>query len=100
MNEIVIKAALFALLMFLAGIFIAIASKNIIKIFIGLEISFNASILMLSVWQNPNLQSACAILSVCALILGFCAIFIILNIYKKFRTLNIDEIQQKASEGE
>lgn len=85
-------------LLFCSGIFITIASRNILKIFIGLLISYSCAIALLFVSKNPFCIEICTILSAIAPVISFASVFTITKIYKKFNTLDIDKIEKTVRE--
>ncbi len=87
-----------AIIIFCAGLFLTIASKNILKIFIGLLISYCAAILLLYISYNPSNINACMIFSILAPLITFIGTFIISKIYRKFHTFEVDEIEKIIKE--
>ncbi len=86
------------LIIFCAGLFLTVASRNILKIFIGVLISYCASILLLHISSNPYNIAGCIILSLLAPLLAFAGVFVISKIYRKFNTFEIDEIEKIIKE--
>ncbi len=87
-----------AFLVFCAGLFLVIATRNILKIFIGTVLLYNASILILTLSGDAQNILMGVILSAFVLAAGFFGIFIITKIYSKFNTLDIKEIEKTARE--
>ena len=87
-----------AMIIFCAGLFLTIASKNILKIFTGLLTSYSAIILLLHISSNPFNITFCTILSILAPVITFIGVFIITKIYKKFKTLEANKIEKIIKE--
>ena len=85
-------------ILFCSGVFITIASRNILKIFIGLLISYSAALVLLFVSKNPFGIEICTVLSALAPIICFASIFAITKIYKKFNTLDFNKIEKTVRE--
>ena len=87
-----------AFIFFCAGLFLAISSRNLLKIFIGILISYSSVILLLYLSSNPYDTNTCTILSILAPILTFIATFISTKIYKKYNTIEIDKVEKIIKE--
>ena len=83
-----------AFLVFCAGLFIVIATRNILKIFIGTILIYNASVMLLTISNNAQSILIGVILSAFTLAVGFFGMFVITKIYTKFNTLDIKEIEK------
>ncbi len=83
-----------AFILFCTGLFLTVASKNILKIFIGVLISYSAALVLLFISQNPPAAEICAVLSVLAPLICFAGVFTITKVYKKFNTVDIDKIEK------
>ena len=87
-----------ALIIFCAGLFLTVASRNILKIFTGLLISYSATILLLHISDNPFNIAFCFILSALTPFIAFLGIFLTIKIYKKFNTFETDKIEKIIKE--
>lgn len=99
MSALCLKVLIAAIILFCMGVFICAISKNILKIFLGVILMYNSSILALSVNQSRINEAMALVLCVFAPIVYFIGTFIIIKIYKKFNTLDMDKIEQ-AAKGE
>lgn len=84
---------------FCAGLLLTIASGNVLKIFIGILISYSCAIALLYMSNCPYKVTACVFLSAIAPVINFIGIFTIIKIYKKFNTLETDEIEKIVREN-
>lgn len=91
---LVISAALFSL-----GLYMAVAKKNAIQVLIGIELILNAAILNLVAFGrydklNNNGQTFALFAIVLAAATTAVALAIILNVYRKYKTIEPDSIDQ------
>ena len=94
-NDLIFNTVFFAIMLFLMSIVIALSTRNILKIFISLEIMITTSILLLEIWQG-KFTSLEIFLTCCAFLFGICGLIVIHYIYQKFKTLDIKQIYKLA----
>ena len=88
------------LIIFGAGLLLTVATRNILKIFIGILISYSAAIMLVFISSNPYAILNSAILSAIAPFICFLFMFIIAKINKKFNTLEIKKKKKIIKEEE
>jgi len=90
----VVSAALFCL-----GLFIILAKRNAIQILIGIELMLNAAILNLVAFgRYDRINNGGQMFALFAIVLAAAttavALAIILNVYRRYRTIDADKINQ------
>jgi NADH:ubiquinone oxidoreductase subunit K len=90
----VVSAALFCL-----GLFVIISKKNAIQILIGIELMLNAAILNLVAFgRYDRVNNGGQMFALFAIVLAAAttavALAIILNVYRRYRTIDADKINQ------
>ena len=99
-NQLILNISHFGIALFLCGIFITFATKNIFKIFLGVQISLISAILILFLNKSPQCSNLALCLTFCLPILAFCGLFLIKNIYLKFRTADLTQIEKITRDKE
>lgn len=99
MNEIpVIYYLYLASFLFSAGIFTVLAKRNAVYVLIGVELMLNAANLVLVTFSRYDPSFGGQIMGLFVVVLTVCevsiALAILLNIYKKYRTSDLDEVQE------
>ena len=89
-----ISAALFCI-----GLFMVVTKKNAIQILIGIELMLNAAILnMVAFGRYDKLANTGQVFAVFAIVLAAAttavALAIILNVYRRYKTINPDKLNQ------
>lgn len=99
MNESIALYTLYlAALLFSSGIYVVITKRNAIFVLIGVELMLNAANILLATFskQDPNINGQ--VFAVFAVVLTVCevsiALAILLNIYRKSKVSNLDELNQ------
>ncbi|WP_421762582.1 NADH-quinone oxidoreductase subunit NuoK [Ekhidna sp.] len=99
MSESIIPYSLYlAAVLFSSGIYVVITKRNSIFVLIGVELMLNAANIILATFSHndPNLNGQ--IFAIFAVALTVCevsiALAILLNIYRKSRISNLDELNQ------
>lgn len=87
---------LFAAALFCIGLFAAISRKNLILILVGIELMVNAALINFAVQDYLLGKNAGQIFSIFAMVLSAVSVAltlaIIIKVYKYFKTLNPDSI--------
>ena len=99
-NQLILNISHFSVALFLCGIFITLATKNIFKIFLGIQISLISTVLMLFLNKTPQCSNLALHLTFCLPILAFCGLFLIKNIYSKFKTTDLIQIEKIIQDKE
>lgn len=89
-----------AALLFSVGLFVVLSKRNAIFILIGIELMLNGANLVLAAVSRANLQGQ--VLAIFSVVLTVCevaiALAILLNVYKKFATADLDELREVSNE--
>lgn len=85
--------------LFCIGLFIIVSKKNAIQVLIGIELMLNAAILNLVAFgKYDRTNNGGQIFALFAIVLAAAttavALAIILNVYRKYKTINPDNINQ------
>lgn len=99
MGEITLTYYLvFAVFLFCAGLLIILIKRNVIFVLMGIELILNAANLNLAAFSRFDQRMDGQILAVFAIVLAATeaaiALAILLNIYKQFKTSNVDELTE------
>lgn len=85
-----------AALLFSSGLFVVISKRNAVFVLIGIELMLNGANLLLASFSGTDLNGQ--VLAIFSVVLTVCevaiALAILLNIYKKSRTSNLDELRE------
>jgi NADH:ubiquinone oxidoreductase subunit K len=86
-------------LLFCIGLFIVVSKKNAIQVLIGIELMLNAAILNLVAFSRyDSFKNAGQMFALFAIVLAAAttavALAIILNVYRRYKTINPDEVNQ------
>ncbi|MBC6400196.1 MAG: NADH-quinone oxidoreductase subunit NuoK [Ekhidna sp.] len=91
-----------AALLFSSGVFVVITKKNLIFILIGVELMLNAGNVLLAFFSRFDSSLNGQIFAIFSVVLTVCevsiALAILLNIYKKQRVSNLEELQEVGNE--
>jgi NADH-quinone oxidoreductase subunit K len=83
-------------ILFSSGIFVVISKRNAIFVLIGIELILNAANLVLATFSKADFNGQ--VLAIFSIVLTVCevaiALAILLNIHKKFKTSNLDELAE------
>jgi NADH:ubiquinone oxidoreductase subunit K len=90
---------LVSVVLFCIGLFIIVSKKNAIQILIGIELMLNAAILNLVAFgKYDKVNNGGQVLALFAIVLAAAttavALAIILNVYRQYKTINPDKINQ------
>jgi len=101
MSELHISYHLYlAAFLFSSGIFVVISKRNAVFVLIGIELMLNGANLILAAFSQIDLNGQ--IFAIFSVVLTVCevaiALAILLNIYKKYATSNLDELQEVGNE--
>ncbi|GGH03317.1 NADH-quinone oxidoreductase subunit NuoK [Mucilaginibacter phyllosphaerae] len=85
--------------LFCTGLFIIVSKKNAIQILIGIELMLNAAILNLVAFgKYDRMNNGGQMFALFAIVLAAAttavALAIILNVYRKYKTINPDKVNQ------
>ncbi|MEP5612549.1 MAG: NADH-quinone oxidoreductase subunit NuoK [Cyclobacteriaceae bacterium] len=87
-------------LLFSAGLFVVISKRNVVFVLIGIELILNGANLLLATFSRINLNGQ--IFAIFSIVLTVCevaiALAILLNIYRRYNTSNLDELQEIGNE--
>ncbi|MBL4674708.1 MAG: NADH-quinone oxidoreductase subunit NuoK [Mucilaginibacter sp.] len=88
-----------SVLLFCIGLFIIVSKKNAIQILIGIELMLNAAILNLVAFGKfDRANNGGQVFALFAIVLAAAttavALAIILNVYRRYKTINPDKINQ------
>lgn len=91
---------LLAALLFSSGIYVVISKKNAVFVLIGIELMLNGANLLLASFSRHGLHGQ--IFAIFSVVLTVCevaiALAILLNIYRKYQTSNLDDLQELGNE--
>ncbi len=101
MNEVVFSYHLYLVAcLFSAGVYVVISKQNIVFVLIGIELILNSANLLLATFSRNNLDGQ--IFAIFSIVLTVCevaiALAILLNIYKKYKTSDLDELKEIGNE--
>lgn len=96
MSIFTLKIVFVAILLLCMGLFIAVATKNILKIFLGVIITYNSSILLLSCVYEISDKILAFVLSALTPFIFFAGFFTVAKVYKKYNTLDLSKIEEIA----
>ena len=99
MNETLLTYYLyFAALLFCAGVFVIITKRNAIFVLIGVELMLNGANVVLAAFSQFDTDLRGQVFAVFAVVLTICeisiALAILLNIYRKSKASNLDELTE------
>ncbi|MDB5129681.1 NADH-quinone oxidoreductase subunit NuoK [Mucilaginibacter sp.] len=88
-----------SVVLFCVGLFIIVSKKNAIQILIGIELMLNAAILNLVAFgKYDNANNGGQMFALFAIVLAAAttavALAIILNVYRQYKTINPDKVNQ------
>lgn len=87
-----------AFIIFCLGLFLTVATRNILKIFLGVLISYCAAIVLFYMSNSSFNHAGSMVLVILAPIVTFIGVFVISKIYKKFNTFETDKIEKIIKE--
>ena len=91
-----------AAFLFSAGIYVVLTKKNLVFILIGIELTLNSGNLLFAFFSRTDTSLNGQIFAVFSVVLTVCevaiALAILLNIYRKQRVSNLDELQDVGNE--
>jgi len=91
-----------AALLFSAGVYVALTKKNLVFILIGIELMLNAGNVILAFFSQFDKSLNGQIVAIFSVVLTVCevaiALAILLNIYRKHRVSNLDELREVGNE--
>ncbi|TSD67558.1 NADH-quinone oxidoreductase subunit NuoK [Inquilinus sp. KBS0705] len=95
LNDFMLVSAM----LFCLGLFIIVSKKNAIQILIGIELMLNAAILNLVAFgKYDRINNSGQMFALFAIVLAAAttavALAIILNVYRRYKTINPDKINQ------
>ncbi len=97
MNEYFLHLVAF---LFSAGLFVVIAKRNAVFVLIGVELMLNAANLLLVSFPQKGLDGQ--IFAIFSVVLTVCevaiALAILLNVYKKYATSDLDDLTEVGNE--
>lgn len=101
MNEMMLSMSLYlSAFLFSAGVFVAISKRNAVFVLIGIELMLNGANLLLAAFSRNNLNGQ--IFAIFSVVLTVCevaiALAILLSVSKKYKTSNLDELQEVGNE--
>lgn len=89
-----------AAFLFSAGIFVVIAKRNAVFVLIGIELMLNGTNLLLVSFPQKTLDGQ--IFAIFSIVLTVCevaiALAILLNVYKKYATSDLDDLREVGNE--
>ena len=88
----------FAALIFSAGVFVVLTKRNAIFVLIGVELMLNGANVVLAAFSQFDQSLKGQVFAIFAVVLTVCevsiALAILLNIYKKIKVSNLDELKE------
>ncbi len=88
--------------LFSAGVFVVLTKKNAVFVLLGVELMLNAANLLLVTFSKTDPTFNGQIFAIFSVVLTVCeisiALAILLNIYRKHATSNLDELQEVGNE--
>ena len=88
----------FASLLFSAGVFVVLTKRSAIYILIGIELMLNAANIVLATFSQYDPLLNGQILAIFSVVITVCevsiALAILLNIYRKTKVSNVDELTE------
>ena len=101
MSELPVSYYLYlAALLFSSGIFVVVSKRNAVFVLIGIELMLNGANLVLASFSQADLNGQ--VFAIFSVVLTVCevaiALAILLNVYKKYATSNLDELQEVRNE--
>lgn len=88
----------FAALLFSAGVFVVLTKRNAIFVLIGVELMLNGANVILAAFSQFDQNLKGQVFAIFAVVLTVCevsiALAILLNIYKKIKASNLDELEE------
>ena len=87
-----------AFTIFCLGLFLTVATRNILKMFLGVLISYCAAIVLFYMSNSSFNHTGSMVLVILAPTIAFMGVFIISTIYKKFNTFETDKIEKIIKE--
>ncbi len=89
-----------AAVLFSAGVFVVMSKRNVVFVLVGIELILNGANLLIATFSRGNLNGQ--IFAIFSIVLTVCevavALAILLNIYKKYTTSNLDEVRELRNE--
>ena len=103
MSELPAHAYLYlASVLFSAGVFIVLSKRNVIFVLIGVELMLNGANLALATFSQADVNLNGQIFAIFSVVVTVCevaiALAILLNIFRKYRTSNLDELTEIGNE--
>lgn len=87
-------------LLFSTGLFVVVSKRNVVFVLLGIELILNGANLLLATFSRINVNGQ--IFAIFSVVLTVCevaiALAILLNVYKKYNTSNLDELQEIRNE--
>lgn len=100
MNELSIYYPYLAAFLFSAGLYVVIAKRNAVFVLVGIELMLNGANLLLVSFSQKTLDGQ--VFAVFSIVLTVCevaiALAILLNIYKKYSTSDLDDLGEIGNE--
>ncbi|MEO1255314.1 MAG: NADH-quinone oxidoreductase subunit NuoK [Bacteroidota bacterium] len=92
----------FSAFLFSAGLYVILTKRNSIFILIGIELMLNAANVFLAIISRSDIHMNGQVIAIFAVVMTVCevsiALAILLNVYKKHRISNIDELTEVGNE--
>ncbi|MEM6829741.1 MAG: NADH-quinone oxidoreductase subunit NuoK [Bacteroidota bacterium] len=103
MNELPLTAYFYlASLLFSTGIYVVLVKKNAVFVLLGIELMLNGANLILVAFSKADPTLNGQIFAIFSVVLTVCevsiALAVLLNIYRKHATSNLDELQEIGNE--
>lgn len=87
-------------LLFSSGIFVVVSKRNVIFVLIGIELILNSANLLLATFSRADLNGQ--VFAIFSVVLTVCevaiALAILLNVYRKYHSSNLDEFNELSNE--
>lgn len=100
MNELSTYYPYLAAFLFSAGLYVVIAKRNAVFVLVGIELMLNGANLLLVSFSQKTLDGQ--VFAVFSIVLTVCevaiALAILLNIYKKYSTSDLDDLGEIGNE--